>query len=340
MVVDSLYKKPIQQVEIYTENGKLIGTTDKEGKITEDSVEEIKRRNTQSLFFYKIGFKEIKLSVTDIMLKDTIHLSEITTPIELEEVILSAEKTVPKYLKITTYFRSIQFSDSQPQYYMDGIAEYYIKTKNSRIKAKIIQNRSYKDKSIKRIDEKGLVRLNFNIVGIPYIDDYINKEQLMEEYNIKKDEEQELILSQKNTILGKYLEEGTENILEIQIYSKENPKVMRAFGSESILDNYYINATYNHNDSFSSLKSFKESRSYKIKQKKESTYTQINAVNELYVLSKEFVNDMKGAKSNSYYEFISKSNYKTDYWEMIDDRDIPLLPGVVQKFINDNLYKL
>lgn len=335
-LVDSLFKNPIQHVEIYTDKGEIIGYTDEQGNIKETSYQRMKENGVHSLFFYKVGYEEKKISVSNMMSKDTIYMTKINTPIDLEEVVLVGNRTIPKYIKIITYFRSIQFNNSQPQFFMDGIAEYYINVQNNKVKAKLVQNRSYRDKSIKKIDEKGLIRLNFNIVGFPNVDAYINEEELKKEYEVSEVEDGfKLIVNEK--LIGKY--DKKQNILEMQIYSEENPKIMKGFGSKSILNDYYINAYYN-NDSIVSLNSFKETRSYKIKPKKDKGYTRIDTTHELYVISKQGVNERKKAKSNSYYEFSFESNYIDNYWKAINDKNIPPLPVTVEKFLDNNFYKL
>src|SRR5690606_19759007 len=212
---------------------------------------------------------------------------EIEKPNILDEVMLFS-KSNKKYIKFTAYFRNIQFNNFQPQYYMDGIVEYYIANKNGKAKICVLQNRSLKNTTIKQLDEKGLVRFSFNMTGVPNLEDFIDFEKLKKEYQIDKLDTSYSFI-EDGIEIGKIEEEKDNLVLNLQIYSIEKPKIMKLFGIESVLKGYTVNTIYNKTEDPNILQDllyFKEYREYDIKQKKDKNYTYINCINEVFIIDR------------------------------------------------------
>jgi hypothetical protein len=339
-LIDSITNNPISFVEMYSEKGIILGTTDYDSEISIVQLNKIINKGIKQLYFHHNNYKDKKITIEQFLNSDNISLIplEIEKPNILDEVMLFS-KSNKKYIKFTAYFRNIQFNNSQPQYYMDGIVDYYISNKNGKAKICVLQNRSLKDVTIKQIDEKGMVRLNFNIAGVPNFDDFIDFEKIKNEY-VTDRFGNTFFLYSDGMETGK-LEAERENIfLSLEIYSPERPKVMKLFGTESILKKYSVNAIYNdtHNNlkHLKDLLYFKEYREYDIKQKKVENYTYITTINEVFIVDKEFTDEEPSSK-DSFYSFIDKSNYEEPFWESIKSDYIVPLPKTVNLFIKDKL---
>ena len=199
------------------------------------------------------------------------------------------------------------------------------------MKINILQNRSLSNKNIKQIDKRGLIRLNFNLAGVPNFSDFSDYENLQSGYLIKDN----VINNEQNLKIGTIEIKDDKVFLNIDIHSEDRPKTMRGFGIISILKKYSVNAVYKEKELTNKIKElvyFKEYRKYNIKQKKDKLFTRIDVINEIKILSKEFTNDKTKTKSDYYY-FLNQSNYKEAFWENIDSSFIPPISKTVRTFI-------
>ena len=339
-IIDTLSKEPISFSEMYSEKGEILGTTNYYGEISEEELLKIKNLNIKEIYFHHNNYQSKHISYQELSNLNTIYLlpSQIDKINNLDEVIVLSN-IKKKYKKLTAYFRSIQYNNNQPQYYMDGIVEYYISLKNGKIKFNILQNRSLKDNNIKQIDEKGLIRLNFNLAGVLNLSDFVDFKKLESEYTIQQ-KDNSFSIAKENLEIGKIITNNNNTFLNMEIYSEKNPKIMKLFGTESILKNYTVNAIYEKNEDVNKLKNveyIKEYREYKIKQRKDLEYTSINVINEIYIIDKAFT-DTKSQSGNPYFTFITESNYKEDFWiNILKNNYITPVPETVELFIEKKL---
>ena len=338
-IIDSETKTKIAFVEMYSENGDILGTTNYNGEISKLQIDKINTSGIKQIYFHHHNYVIKNISKNEFSNSDKINL--VSLEIEklniLDEVMLFS-KSKKKYIKFTAYFRNVQFNNFQPQYYMDGIVEFYISNKNGKAKIFVLRNRSLKDTSIKQLDERGLVQLDFNIAGVPNFEDFIDFEKLKKEYQIDKLDTSYSFI-EDGIEIGKIEEEKDNLVLNLQIYSIEKPKIMKLFGTESILKGYTVNTINNKTENPNILQDllyFKEYREYDIKQRKEKNYTYINCINEVFIIDRELTDDEPPSK-DSFYSFIDKSNYEKPFWENIKNGYIAPLSQTVEEFIKNKL---
>lgn len=341
-VIDSLSNKTISFAEMYSEKGEIIGITDFNGEVSQEQLTKINKLNIKQINFRHNNYQNKNISLKDLFSSNNIVLIpfQMDKINKLDEVIVLSH-TKKKYIKLTAYFRNIQFNNNQPQFYMDGIVEYYISTKNGKAKINVVQNRSLKDSDIKQIDEKGLIRLNFNIAGVPSFGNFMDYQKLEKEYSINRINDFSTV-NKDNFKIGEIRNENENTFLDMEIYSAKNPKVMSLFGTESILKNYTVNAIYYKNNDINKLKDLlflKEYREYNIKEKKDVFYTHINCINEVYIIDKEFT-DVEAKSERNFYSFIYKSNYEDNFWEKVNNNYVTPLPETVKLFIEKKLNEL
>lgn len=342
IVSDSLSKKPISFAEIYSEKGEILGATNYNGEISLNIIDKINQKKIKQIYFNQNNYLNKHISPQELSKLDSVYLIpfQIDKINKLDEIIVTPNRK-KKYLKLTAYFRSIQFNNNQPQYYMDGMVEYYVSTQNNKVKIFILKNRSLKDTHIKQIDEKGMIHMNLNIAGVPDLGNFIDYKKLKNEYIIN-DSDLNFSINKENLEIGKIRMENNNLFLDLEIYSEKRPKVMKLFGVESILKNYTVNAIYSKNESVNILKKilyFKEYRVYDIKQKKDIKYSHINCINEIYITKRELTDIEPESPRNDFYSFNNESNYKDDFWENVGSDYIKPISESVELFIEKNLSK-
>jgi len=121
---------------------------------------------------------------------------------------------------------------------MDGIAYYYI-SDSGKIKIKILKNRSFVDREIEQIDEKGLTHYYFNITRLPNISNY---------HDLNKSAEIEKLL-----INGK---------ASLEVINEKKPEIMKFLGNEFILNKHTVDLKYEIESN--NLNYFKEYKNYNI----------------------------------------------------------------------------
>lgn len=312
---DQVSNEKISFVEIYSNNGDLIGVTDENGFVGENLKDKIIISKTKTITISRQFFENKELEINEFLKTKIIFLKR--NIIELQEVIVAKPKNA-KYLKLKGYYRSVQINENKPHYFNDGIVNFFVSLKTGRIKAKVLCNRAFEDKSIKQLSKS----YNFSIVGVPLFSDLISKENLLKKYNLIDDKGKITVIDKiKNQIKG-YITKTNDNAeLQLSIYSIEEPKIMKLLGMESKLETYNISAVYANNDNFGlkNILFFKEIRSYSLRKNKKDSFTQIDATHEFYLLEKEYVDKIDENNFDNNYSFIAPSKYDTFFWKEIDN---------------------
>lgn len=339
-VIDSLTHENISFVEIYSDNGDLIGLTNGHGEIPTQLNNDISTSKTNFLTFIHPTFNNKIVSIKLFKNNPVVYLSPIF--IELKEVIIVPKPKKYKYLKLKGYFRSIQINNDKPQYFIDGIVDYYISIKSGNIKNRILSNRSFENKSIRQISSS----FHFSVAGAPTFNKFFIYKNLSGQYNFDelKGESIKLIEKKDGKEKGVFKILNDDSVVQLEIISKENPKIMSLFGIESNFNNYTINAIYNTKNivkmDLDNLTYFKEIRNYNVKRKKEKKYTRIDSTHEFFLIDKEYVNEIGSKGLDGFYSFLTPSNYVEDYWKSIEHELFQPLPKSLETYIRQNLTEI
>jgi hypothetical protein len=337
---DSLLNYTIPFVEIYSDTGNFIGTTDEKGEITPRLLEEIEKSQTINLYTSHILYENKKIKLHNLNKNNRIKLNPITS--NLKEVTINYDKIKKKYLKLNCYFRSYQINNDRVHYFMDGIADIYINTKNNKSKVnKIITNRTFENKNIKQLDEKGPFQVIFKPIGVPTVNEKILFSELIKNYTLDSISNNKINIKNKsNKMIGFLSNSELDKSLNIQLkfISEENPKVMNVLGNESILYNYNINTNFSTSyKNMRNLISYRELRNYKLKNRKDANYQKVDLINEIYILSSEYTDDIidKGHAWDFYS--LKPTNYTNNFWQNIQNPYYQPLPESIEKYIKENL---
>lgn len=287
-IIDIQTKEKIGFVDIYDQNDVFIGSTNDKQFIDNELKNRILKQS--NFVTIKVAFYEQR----KLVIEDFINLKEIFLEkkvYHLNEVIVQNDRN-KKYLKITGYYRSTQLNNDVMQYFNDGIVDYYIDLKTNKITPRSITSRAFQNKKIKQFTNN----INFSVVGIPNIN------KLDKQKNVSSK------ISKENQLIKKVYVHNDSTLV----------KEMSFLGNKSILKDYSTTLILKNTLTIQNLLYFKENRNYKIKSKKDTNYTNIDAIHEFYVTNVEYVS--KSEKQNCRFYVLDRTKkYDYQFWKNIDN---------------------
>jgi hypothetical protein len=341
-IKDAISLESVPFVEIYSDAGNLIGSTDVDGVLSKDLENKILSANTKVLSFVNSFYQNQVVTIDDFNNNTVFKMNPVVNA--LKEVVVSNKKDKNEYLVLKTYVRSLQINNDRVHYFMDGIVEYYISLKTKKVKLKFLSNRSFENKSIPQLKEKGF-KIYFQIVGAPMLSELLDYNRLNESYSLQKSTADVKIKNKEdNSLKGSLYLNTNGTSLTLGIITDDKPKIMKGLGVENILNNYTINSLFSNKEfgdiGFDSLLYFKETRNYEIKAKKDKVTQKVDATHEVFVLGYRFSEkiDAKGLDSN--YNLIHSSAYQDNYWEHVNNALFQPLPIALEKYIEENLTEI
>lgn len=341
-IKDAISLESVPFVEIYSDKGNLVGSTDVDGLLSKDLENKILSANTKILTFVNSFYQNKVVTIDNFNNNTVFKMNPIVNA--LKEVVVSNKKDKNEYLVLKTYVRSLQINNDRVHYFMDGIVEYYISLKTKKVKLKFLSNRSFENKSIPQLKEKGF-KIYFQISGAPMLSGLLDYNKLSESYGLQKSTADVKIKSKgDNSLKGSLSLNPNGTSLTLGIITDDKRKVMKGLGVENILNNYTINSLFSNKEfediGFDSLLYFKETRNYEIKAKKDKVTQKVDATHEVFVLGYRFSEkiDAKGLDSN--YRLIYSSAYQDNYWENVNNALFQPLPTALEKYIEENLTEI
>lgn len=334
-VKDSLSLGSVSFVEIYSENGSLVGVSDKNGFISDELIKEIERSNKKVTFVHS-NYKNYVVDTRLIEKLSNIFLTPIY--IKLNEVVITRSHK-NKYLKLTGYFRSVQSNEKTPHYFIDGLVSYFINLESGKVKMTILSNRSLENKNIKQLSN----RHYFLLAGVPSLNEYLRYSILSKEYSMNEKKQGDIKIKNKegHALVGSIVASREISNLQLEVISNQNPMIMKFLGMESHLNKYIISSVYSTpeiNDvGFDNILYFKEIRDYDIRKKKKDNFTKIEAIHEFFVIDKGYINNIDAKKFDDFYTFNLTSSYKYIFWNKIDNKLFQPIPKSLELFIEQNL---
>lgn len=133
--------------------------------------------NTKTFSFVNSFYQNQVVTIDDFNNNTVFKMNPIVNA--LKEVVVSNKKEKNQYLVLKTYVRSFQINNDRVHYFMDGIVEYYISLKTKKVKLKFLSNRSFENKSIPQLKDKGF-KIYFQITGAPMLSELLDYNRLNE----------------------------------------------------------------------------------------------------------------------------------------------------------------
>lgn len=312
-LLDEKDNSPIPFAQILNEKGAIIGLTDIEGQLPKLPNKE----GTITIQHLSYQTKEIPLK--KVLKSKNIHLAPLAY--DLAEVDVNAKKL--EYIRLHGYYRSYQLNDSCIKYYTDGIVEFYIPVKSGEVKRQILKDRKLKNSSLTDKDKVRKKHVADHYISSPYLE----KKTLIE--SIKGDAFHGVI---KKDTISKICR------IEHDALALKKNKSGSLFGYTVRLAAIYDTETYNLQEDYQSYMDLLNQKRYRklfYKHKKDSLEQQIEIIDELYIMEREYISqkDMKDAISKQ--KSSSKSSqYPNEYW---NNPQIPKLNRNLETTINTEM---
>ncbi len=303
---DSKTKEPIPYARILNHQGMLIAVSDIEGripklKLTKDSVS-----------IEHIAYISKKLSVQE--LNEDVFLEEKSIP--LNECLVTAKKV--DYLRLRTYYRSLQLNDSITKYACEGIMDFYIKLSNHKVKRVLRAESIYQNKELIAKDKQRTNMVSDRYTAQPYLEKHTLLELCQEKKKYDYADSTGLIYKKdipmavvSRDSLAKVCRIDYDNLAE---YGGE--KSITLFGYTTRL--VKVLGTENFLIKQSSTPSYKDlinSSKYRMiyyKHKKDKHWQRCEITDELYVLERELLSkeEMKEALKKTFNPAESNAKIK------------------------------
>lgn len=330
--IDKIDKKPISGMQIFSDNGSLIGNSNIRGEFEFDK-SILKESGLKNLMIYNENYLSVEYKIDEI--PQIIRLEKMKS-YQLEPVVI-VKKNSEKYYTIRGYFRSWQLVNNKLVKYGDGLIEYHIPYKNTNndfetgIKKYSTEYRTFKIDSIKQ---------KSRIISISSFDSYLDCQiptrdilaRGWKQYKTEliKDSLYSIFDGKKN--VGYVINDKKNNAIKISVSEtfEDNNAVKFLFWKFSAS---YVNIekwtgeeeTRHLNYSFTS-----EKKIVKIKEKNNAVET----INEIFIDDKLIYNDKIPEKSKTYIDK-DRSFYNNKYWED-QIKKHPLPSAINEQLINVN----
>lgn len=333
-ILDKSDKKPLNGIQVFSDNGSLIGNSNLKGEFEFDKTH-LEKSEIKSIMVYDSNYLPIEYQIDEI--PAIIYLEKIKS-YELEPVII-IKKLSEKYYTLKGYIRSWKLVNNKLIKYGDAIIEYHIPYEKSNndfatgIKNYVTEYRTFKIDSVKQ---------KSRIISISGFDDYLNyripiRDILAREwkrYKLEKTKDSlyAVIEDGKNvgyTINDKYNNPAEINVNEIS-EGKEAVKILfwKFSGSYINIEKWVGEEDIRHlSYSFCSEKKMVETNT-------KGKYNAVEIINEIFINDKIIYDDIKPQNSKTSIDK-DRSFYKTDYWkEQIKKHPLP--STINQQLINVN----
>jgi hypothetical protein len=332
--IDKLDKKPINGIQIFSENGSIIGNSNSKGEFELDK-SILKESGFKNLMVYNDNYLSVEYNIDEI--PQIISLEKIKS-YELEPVVI-IKKLSEKYYTIRGYFRSWQLVNNKLVKYGDGLIEYHIPYKNSNndfdtgIKKYITEYRTFKIDSIKQ---------KSRIISISSFDSYLDcqipKRDILargwKQYKTKltKDNLHSIFEGEKNVGYVKYDKNNNADEINISESFEDSDAVKFLFWKFSA--SYTNTEKWTGEDEFRHLNYSFISEKKIVKSKEKNNAVETN--NEIFIDNNLIYNDKIPEKSKTYIDK-DRSFYTSKYWdEQIKKHPLPSIINRQLLNVNEN----
>lgn len=329
-LIDSATLEPIAAVNIYSDGGALLGTTNMSGYFYIDS---LKREKTSTLFFQHIAYRNLMMPFVALEAVKTIKLS--ARAIRIEEVTVRSINDYD-YVVLKGYFRNVDLFNNKTRYFVDGIISYYVPLMDKKEKTKFIlqEYRIFENKELSREFENNIGKFYNDPPKLMRLNSTSIADHLPKGFRLERDKDRKFI-KQGNTNMGfvQVSEEGLGQVYLDRVApgSTINRNIFKIQGRQhtGITMENYVNVTPDHLP-IDHLVSMVRSTVGDIKRKGQDRYTPMEFYSEFYVLEREYITRDQVAKNKKLFGddvFLEgKSAYKSKYWADLEKYGIPKLP--------------
>lgn len=329
---DNTTKKPISGANIYLNDGRLIGFTDKNGAIQLLSNASFIADSVLQLKVQHISYQEKRVSA-DLSSSEIFLMHPRALLIDAIEVKLKEEADV---VVLKGYYRSLETFDSKRKYFSDGILEVFIPRNKGRVRYRYLQRRVFRD-SLVTADYKSRMGPFFQLPRVPK---FSSKKlaDILQDYTLEQSNQPNLRLFKNGEEVGTLSISDREDLIgETQLYrdlvlpdSIIKEKIFRIEAhTYKELDLVTYSSTDLRNIGPNDITSVYQNIVASIKRRKEFGHIPFESLNEFYVMERSSISlkeykDFKRLLIRDIYKMPEKSDFTERYWEELDRFEIPL----------------
>ncbi|TDS16070.1 hypothetical protein [Sphingobacterium paludis] len=328
LFVDQNTKTPIAALNLYTQEGELIGFTDNQGKYTST----LERQSTPA-FPLTINTQHLSYQSKSIVLQ---NLSEhqiievVPRSVEIDAIELDSKPA--DVIVLTGYYRSLETFDSNTKYFSDGIVQFYLPRNGGKVRYKLLDYRIFRD-SIVQKDFDTKMGSYFKVARLPNLSGHKLIDRL-KRYDINKSNPNKLIIEKSNKETGQIhiSEKDQTSRFHVDLVLPDTVKSQKIFSleaktkSEVYLENY---ASSNFNElSPYYLTSLYEHAIGSIKRKTEFGHIPYEDVIQFYAMERSGISAkeyklLSSKLESNLYKTEKKSQYSYKFWEDLERYAIP-----------------
>lgn len=342
-LTDRQDNSPIPFAQLFSEGGRLVGTSNINGVINLNSLSKFIIGNDHIIVEH-ISYNSLSIAYDSLKNMDTLYLNE--RAVFLPEVTVSAPPGKPDILVLKGYYRSYQLEDSIPKYYTDGIVEYFISLGKKRpLRMNVLEHRTFRNEELVKKEKQRAYMVSMVSAGVPYIYSLTVIQELGKRYSVKRLSENEYVIRYDSSTVGIVRINKPLNRIQVDVdlIAPQQAKTEKLFNYISKITHIDITANYSFQKlsklSKENLESRKEYRRIYFKHKKDKKFTKIDVIDEFYVLKKWYLTkaDMKNIKTSTDFGLMRSTSFSSDYWKILEKNYIPKLNKNIQKLLGTTL---
>lgn len=336
-ILDNLDKKPINGIQILSENGSLITNSNTEGNFEFD-ISILKQLDIKSIMIYDSKYIPVEFKLDDI--PDTVYL-EKSENYELKPVIITKKKS-KEYFTLKGYVRSWQLVNNKLVKYGDVLVEYHIPYDLSRyndfntgIKTFALEYRTFKTDSIKQ---------KSRIISISTFDSFLNYHipkrdeiaRVESHYKLERVKDSLYIIFDEGKNVGYTIKDKNNKVSEVNVSNNFEGKEAMKFLLWKFSGSYKTIEKWTGDEETRHLSYFFSNEKTLVETKTKEKYNAVETINEIFIDGRIIFNDKKPEKYKSHIDK-DRSFYNTEYWkEQLANHPMPSAIKEQLKFIKEN----
>ena len=277
-IVDDATKLPVVNAIVYDSCGVVVDSSDKDGVV--------KLKNGNKYSISHLGYEPCYVDRYDG--KSSIRL--VPASYGLKNVTVGAKKK--KYYYVRLYYRSIEDVNSCLKYYSEGIADFIVDCKNSKVKRVACYGRNLVMDSLVKLDIKKSFSLRDDYTGLPYLESKTCYEDIL--LSRKKSIDSDGNVMYEDHKIGTYIKQinSKEAIVSIDELFPKSQLNVNLFGFNQVLSkNQYVEVYHDNNldeHTVYDIKALSRYRHLTLKHKSEAVAKDINVRGEAFVICSEY----------------------------------------------------
>lgn len=210
---------------------------------------------------------------------------------------------------------------------------------------KVLEHRSFSNKNLIKKEKSRATMVIMVAAGIPYIYSQTVLQELDKSYLLKRLSEHEYAIRRDSSVVGIVRISKLLNKIQVgvDLIAPQKAKTEKLFNYISKIAHIDITANYSFQKlsdlSKENLESRKAYRRVYFKHKKDKKFTEIDVIDEFYVLKKWYLSkvDLRNIKTSTDFGLPESTSYTYDYWKSLDKNHIPKLNENIENLLGTTL---